>query len=56
MSGTIPVAGLEGGWVWEDGEVRCGAVETKLTSQENSENLIQLQANIVVLSAKVLRS
>ena len=53
MNDSIPVADLEGGEVWEDGEVRCGAIETKLTSQENSENLI-LQLHMMILSAKIL--
>ena len=53
MNNSIPVADLEGGEVWEDGEVRCGAIETKLTSQENSENLI-LQLHMMILSAKIL--
>lgn len=53
MNDSIPVADLEGGEVWEDGEVRCGAIETKLTSQENSENSI-LQRHMMILSAKIL--
>ena len=33
--------------------MRCGAIETKLTSQANSENLI-LQLHMMILSAKIL--
>jgi len=48
-------AGLGGGEVWENGELRCAAVESKVTSQQKSESLtLQLQANMILLSANIL--
>ena len=52
MSNSIPVADLEGGEVWENRELRCAVVESKVTSQQKPESLtLQLQANMILLSA-----
>ena len=39
MSNSILVADLKGGELWENGELRCAAVESKVTSQQKSESL-----------------